>query len=157
MSNTAVAERSQERLSAYVGQELAVSEWETVGQQRVNNFAECTGDHQWIHVDPERAQHESPFGNTIAHGYLLLSLVAPAALKAFAGPFGTAATLNYGLDRVRFVSPVRVGSRVRLRTKLLSADDKGSGRVLLSTENTLEIEGSEKPAMVAQALFMLVG
>jgi acyl dehydratase len=138
-----------------VGQELGVSDWEVIDQSRIDRFAECTGDRQWIHVDAERARRESPYGTTIAHGYLLLSLLAPTALDVFIRPAGIRAALNYGIDRVRFVSPVPAGARVRNRIKLVAVDDKGDGRTLLTTENTLEVEGSAKPALVAQVLAMV--
>ena len=140
-----------------VGHELGVSEWETLDQSRIDRFAECTGDHQWIHVDVERARTESPLRATIAHGYLLLSLLAPTTFAILTRPLGVAQALNYGLDKVRFLSPVKVGSRVRNRIKLLSIEDKGNGRTLIATENTLEIEGEAKPALVAGALVLAVG
>jgi acyl dehydratase len=138
-----------------VGQELGVSAWEVVDQSRIDHFAECTGDRQWIHVDVERARRESPYGTTIAHGYLLLSLLAPTALDVFIRPRGIRAALNYGIDRVRFVSPVAAGARVRNRIKLVAVEDKGDGRTLITTENTLEVEGAAKPALVAQVLAMV--
>src|ERR1700739_1493834 len=102
-------------LHSFAGCELGVSEWQTLDQQRIDRFAECTGDHQWIHVDPERARRESPFGTTIAHGDLTLSLLARTTLEIVALPLGLSQALNYGLDRVRFLAPVRAGSRVRNR------------------------------------------
>ena len=140
-----------------VGQELGVSEWETLDQQRIDQFAECTGDHQWIHVDVARARSESPVGSTIAHGYLTLSLLAKSSFDILVGPLGVRQALNYGLDRVRFIAPVKAGARVRNRIKLLSAEDKGQGRALISTENTIEIEGESKPALIAGALVMALG
>ena len=140
---------------ACVGQELGVSDWLTIDQSRIDQFAECTGDHQWIHVDVERAQRESPFGGPVAHGYLTLSLLAPTALEVFIRPAGITQAFNYGLDRVRFISPVKVGARVRNRIKLLSAEEKGGSRILLSTDNTIEIEGEDKPALTAVALAMI--
>lgn len=140
--------------AALVGTELGVSAWDTLSQERIDQFADCTGDHQWIHVDVERARQESPLGSTIAHGYLTLSLLAPSAFEVVVQPAGISQALNYGLDRVRFVSPVKSGARVRNRIKLLAAEDKGHGRCLLTTENTMEIEGEPKPALVAVALIM---
>jgi acyl dehydratase len=140
----------------FVGKELGVSDWETIDQQRIDRFAECTGDRQWIHVDVERARQESPFGSTIAHGYLLLSLVAPTSLEVFISRSGIKAALNYGIDRVRFISPVKAGSRVRNRIKLIGAEDKGNGRTLLTTENTFEIDAADKPALIAQTLSMVL-
>ena len=98
-------------LQACVGQELGVSDWLTVDQSQIDQFAQCTGDHQWIHVDVERAKRESPFGGPVAHGYLTLSLLAPTALEVFIRPAGIMQAFNYGLDRVRFISPVKVGAR----------------------------------------------
>ena len=143
-------------VTEFVGQELGVSAWETLSQTRINQFADCTRDHQWIHVDVERAQRESPLHSTIAHGYLTLSLLAQSLLEIVVKPAGITEALNYGLDKVRFVSPVKTGSRVRNRLKLLGVDDKGKGRFLLTIENTTEIEGEAKPALVAVALFMAV-
>ena len=144
-------------IQQFVGKELGVSGWEQIDQQRINAFAECTGDYQWIHVDVERAKRESPYGTTVGHGYLLLSMIAPTSFEVFVKPAGIAAVLNYGIDRVRFIAPVKAGSRVRNRIKLLAAEDKGNGRTLITTENTLEIEGGAKPALIAQALTMAVG
>ena len=145
-------------MEAFVGRELGVSGWVTMNQQRIDEFAECTEDHQWIHVDAERAKRDSPLGTTIAHGYLTLAMLAPSTFEVVVKPAGISQALNYGLDRVRFIAPVRVGSRVRNRIKLLAAEDKGGGRMLLTTENTIEVEGEAKPALIATALVMaLVG
>ncbi len=144
-------------LNELVGLEIGVSDWETLDQPRINRFAECTGDDQWIHVDVERARAESPVHATIAHGYLTLSLLAPTTFEVLTRPLGVAQALNYGLDKVRFLSPVKVDSRVRNRIKLLSIEDKGNGRTLLATENTLEIEGESRPALIASALVLVVG
>jgi len=145
-------------MEAFVGRELGVSGWVTMNQQRIDQFAESTEDHQWIHVDAERAKRDSPLGTTIAHGYLTLAMLAPSTFELVVKPAGISQALNYGLDRVRFIAPVRVGSRVRNRIKLLAAEDKGGGRMLLTTENTIEIEGEAKPALIATALVMaLVG
>jgi acyl dehydratase len=145
-------------MEAFVGRELGVSGWVTMNQQRIDQFAECTEDHQWIHVDAERAKRDSPLGTTIAHGYLTLAMLAPSTFEVVVKPAGISQALNYGLDRVRFIAPVRAGSRVRNRIKLLAAEDKGGGRMLLTTENTIEIEGEAKPALIATALVMaLVG
>ena len=141
-------------MEAFVGRELGVSGWVTMNQQRIDQFAECTEDHQWIHVDAERAKRDSPLGTTIAHGYLTLAMLAPSTFEVVVKPAGISQALNYGLDRVRFIAPVRAGSRVRNRIKLLAAEDKGGGRMLLTTENTIEIEGETKPALIATALVM---
>jgi acyl dehydratase len=139
-----------------VGRDLGVSSWVALDQTTINAFAECTGDSQWIHVDVERAKRESPFGGTIAHGYLTLSLIAPATFELLVKPAGVKHAFNYGLDRVRFVAPVRAGARVRVRIKVLSVEDKGGGRLLVTTVNTVEIEGENKPALIAVALAMLI-
>ena len=144
------------KLAAKVGQELGVSSWITVDQGRINEFAHCTEDHQWIHVDVERATQESPAGATIAHGYLSLSLLAPTSFEILAPSVAAKQFMNYGLDKVRFLAPVRAGKRVRNRIKVLDLEDKGKGRWLLSLENSLEIEGADKPALIAVALVMLV-
>ena len=144
-------------LHEQVGAELGVSAWETLDQPRIDRFAACTGDHQWIHVDVERARAESPLRVTIAHGYLLLSLIAPATFEVLTRPLGVAQALNYGLDKVRFLSPVKVGSRVRNRIRLLSIEDKGQGRLLIATENTIEIDGETRPALIAAALVLVTG
>ena len=127
-----------------------------ITQERVNLFADATGDHQWIHVDPERAK-DGPFGGTIAHGYLTLALLAPTGMEILVPRVRAKQILNYGLDKVRFLAPVLAGKRVRNRIKLAAAEDKGGGRWLLSLENTVEIEGSDKPALVATTLAMVFG
>jgi acyl dehydratase len=138
----------------FVGQELGVSSWVTVDQSRINQFAECSGDRQWIHVDVERAKRESPYRAPIAHGYLTLSLVAPLQMEIGAVPTDAGAAFNYGLDKVRFLAPVKAGARVRLRVALIDVERKGGG-VVLKTSNTLEIEGSEKPALIAESLALV--
>ena len=143
-------------ISQFVGQELGVSEWMTIDQERINDFADFTGDHQWIHVDVERAKRESLFGTTIAHGYLTLSLAAALSMGLGIIPAGVSQVLNYGLDKVRFLAPVKSGSRVRDRVVLLAAEPQGKGRLLLKFRNTIEIEGETKPALIADALSLLV-
>jgi acyl dehydratase len=147
---------SIDTISQYVGQELGVSEWMTIDQERINHFADFTGDHQWIHVDVERAKRESLFGTTIAHGYLTLSLAAALSMELGIIPAGVSQALNYGLDKVRFLAPVKSGSRVRDRVVLLAAEPQGKGRLLLKFRNTIEIEGETKPALIADALSLLV-
>ncbi|CAN7142380.1 MaoC family dehydratase [Aminobacter sp. LjRoot7] len=144
-----------EELRENIGQELGVSDWVLVDQSRIDAFADCTGDRQWIHVDPERAKRRSPFRTTVAHGFLTLSLIGALVQEIGVVPENTLAAFNYGLDKVRFISPVKVGSRVRMRTVLMSMDDKGPGQYLLKAENTIEIEGEDKPALVAETLVML--
>jgi acyl dehydratase len=143
-------------MSQFVGQELGVSDWVRMDQERINEFAHCTGDDQWIHVDVERAARESPFRSAIAHGYLSLAIVGPAAMDVWIRPAKISAALNYGLDRVRFITPVLAGKRVRSRIKLLAVEPKGDGRTLITTENTVEIEGHDKPALVANMLTMAI-
>ena len=139
-----------------VGRELGVSDWITVGQERIDAFAACTGDRQWIHVDVERARRESPFGGPIAHGYLILSLVAAMVMELGVVPPDAASALNYGLDKVRFIAPVKAGARVRMRAKLASAEPQNGARLLLKLQSTVEIEGEAKPAVVADLLCMLI-
>jgi len=143
-------------LGQFVGQELGVSDWLTVDQERINEFADCTGDHQWIHVDIERARRESPLGTTIAHGYLTLSLLAAMQLEMGIVPAGVSQALNYGLDRVRFIAPVKAGARIRTRVVLMAVDPQGNGRLLLKTQSTVEIEGETKPALIAETLALLL-
>jgi acyl dehydratase len=140
-------------LPGLAGQEVGVSDWLEVSQERVNQFAEATGDHQWIHVDVERATRE--MGGTIAHGYLTLSLI-PFLGKDLMSVTGVAYAINYGSDKVRFVNMVRVGKRVRMRQKVLSAEPRGGG-LMLKSECTLEIEGEAKPACVAETLTVFYG
>jgi acyl dehydratase len=145
------------RLGEYVGSPFGPSSWITLDQQRIDEFAHCTGDSQWIHVDEERAVRESPFGGAIAHGYLTLALLAPTIFEVLVSTVAVKQAVNYGLEKVRFVAPVRAGKRVRNRLKLVACEDKGGGRFLLTTENTIEISDEEKPALVATALVMLTG
>jgi acyl dehydratase len=142
-------------LGQLVGQELGVSDWLTVDQERINQFADCTGDHQWIHVDVERARWESPLGSTIAHGYLTLSLLAAMQMGLDIIPKGVSQALNYGLDRVRFIAPVKAGARIRNRVMLLAAEPQDKGRLLLKFQNTVEIEEEKKPALIAETLALL--
>ena len=137
-------------LTALVGQDIAVSEWTTVTQQQVDLFAEATGDHQWIHVDPERAK-AGPFGAPIAHGYLTLSLL-PLLFAQALEVQNTRMGVNYGLNKVRFITPVPAGSRVRGRLKLLSSEPVAGDGVQQAWEVTVEIEGQAKPACVAESL-----
>ena len=144
---------SFETLDTFVGKPLGTSGWVDVPQSRIDAFAECTEDRQWIHVDVARSQAESPFGATVAHGFLTLSLLPVTTYELLAG-LGAAKSVNYGLDKLRFLAPVRAGSRVRNHIKLLSVERRADGWVLLRTENTIEIEGESKPALVAVSLGM---
>ena len=136
-----------EDLKAAVGTVVGQSDWVTVDQERINPFADATGDHQWIHVDPERAA-QGPFGSTIAHGFLSLSLL-PMLLAQVYRIEGTRMGVNYGLNRVRFTAPVPVGSQVRGNVELADVADV-TGGVQLTTKVTVEIAGSERPALVAE-------
>jgi acyl dehydratase len=147
---------SMAAMDKHIGQELGVSDWVAIDQSRVDMFASCTGDHQWIHVDVERAKRESPFHGPIAHGYLTLSMLAPLSMEIGVIPQDAAAGLNYGLEKVRFLAPVAAGARVRLRVVLLGVEPKEGGQVVMKTRNTLEVEGSDKPALIAEALALLI-
>ena len=140
-------ERSGER-------ELGTTDWVTLDQRRINLFADATGDHQWIHVDPEMAA-QGPFGGTIAHGYLSLSLL-PGLLSEVLTVEGARMGINYGIDRVRFTAPVPVDSEVRLKAKLLSAERRGEG-VLYKLGVEVEIEDAEKPALIGEVLYLVFG
>ena len=148
---------SMSSLPRFVGLDLGASDWVTVDQERIDLFAKCTGDYQWIHVDVARARRESPFAEPVAHGYLSLALVAPMVMEVGVVPPDAAAGLNYGLDKVRFIAPVRAGARVRTRASLMSVEPQDGGRTLLKLQCTLDIEGEAKPALVAEMLCMLIG
>jgi len=152
----AISGYSLSTINNFVGQELGVTQWMTVVQERINNYADFTGDHQWIHVDVERARRESPFGSTIAHGYLTLSLASSWQYELGIVPAGVSEALNYGLERVRFLAPVKVGSRIRDRVVLLAVEPKDKSRILLKTQNTIEIEGETRPALIAETLTLLL-
>ena len=139
-------------LGKHVGEETGVSSWITLDQARITEFAHCTGDHQWIHVDTERAARESPFGGTIAHGFLTLALIAPTTFEVVVSRVAPKSVVNYGLEKVRFHAPVRSGKRVRNRIRLAALEDRGNGRYLITTDNTIEIEGEIRPALQASAL-----
>ena len=143
-------------LGSLVGREFVPSEWVLVDQARIDAFAACTGDHQFIHVDPERVKRETPFPGTLAHGFLLLSLAAGHRQRDFPNVSDAGLVLNYGLDMLRFTSPVFAGSRVRYRSRVLAAEPRGPGRTLLRQEAVMEVEGQEKPAVVAELLAMFV-
>jgi acyl dehydratase len=142
-------------LRALVGTEISLSDWLEVDQDRIDRFAAVTGDNQWIHVDRDRAA-AGPFGATIAHGFLTLSLLPILSGQAWLKLPGVLGALNYGLDRVRFLSPVKSGARIRNRVRMLSLEDKGPGRMLITNESTMEIEGETKPALVATTLVMVL-
>lgn len=138
-------------LKDYVGKELGRSEWLTIDQDRINLFAEATGDFQFIHVDPVKAA-QTPFGSTIAHGFLSLSLIPKLMEDILILPEGVKMVVNYGLDSVRFIQPVKVDSKVRLKVDLVDVTEKKPGQWLLKATATLEIEGSDKPAYIAEPL-----
>ena len=144
---------SPEALRALIGQELGVSDWLEVTQGLIDRFAEVTGDHQWIHVDVERAKREMPGGKTIAHGYLLLSLLPKlgAGIYKLSWP---SRSINYGSDKVRIVNPVKAGARIRLRQSLVAVEDGAPGAHRITVRQTLEIEGEAKPAMIADTIRM---
>ena len=141
------------RLPELVGREVGVSRWIEVDQARIDAFAEVTEDRQFIHIDPEAAK-ATPFGGTIAHGFLTLSLASAMSYDALPPLEGVVMGGNYGFDKLRFLAPVPAGSRVRGRFRLLSVEDKGGGRWLLKHELTVEIEGGDKPALIAEWLGM---
>ena len=138
-------------LKDYIGKELGSSDWLTIDQERINQFAECTGDHQFIHVDPEKAKL-TPFGSTIAHGFLSLSLVPMLMEKIMIMPQGLKMAVNYGLDSVRFIQPVKVNSKVRLVVTLVDANEKNPGQWLLTAKAVLALDGAAKPAYIAEPL-----
>lgn len=143
-------------LARHVGEEIAVSDWLTITQEQVNLFADATGDHQWIHVDPERAKAESPFGGPIAHGYLTLSLLprlAPTLMKVEKRRRG----VNYGSNRVRFTAPVPAGARIRLKQRLVKVEPVEDNGFRITSEMTMEVEGNTRPAMVAETLSIVYG
>ncbi len=144
---------SPEALRALIGQELGASDWLEVTQDLIDRFAEVTGDHQWIHVDVERAKREMPGGKTIAHGYLLLSLLPKLGAGIYKLSWPTR-SINYGSDKVRIVNPVKAGARVRLRQSLVAVEDGAPGAHRITVRQTLEIEGEAKPAMIADTIRM---
>jgi acyl dehydratase len=142
-------------LQSMVGTQISQSDWLEIDQDRIDRFADVTGDHQWIHVDRARAA-AGPFGATIAHGFLSLSLLPMLSGAPFLDLPGVLGGLNYGLDRVRFLTPVKCGARVRTRVRMVSAEEKGPGRILVTNETTMDIEGEDKPALVAINLAMVL-
>ncbi|MEO1191227.1 MAG: MaoC family dehydratase [Pseudomonadota bacterium] len=142
--------------AAKQGQVLGVSDWVEIDQARIDAFAEVGDDHQFIHVDPERAAAETPFGGTIAHGFLTLALLVPLGATVLPELAGRAMGINYGLEKVRFLAPVRAGKRVRGHFTLLELSERQPGQVLLRYGVTLEIEGEEKPALAAEWLALSV-
>lgn len=146
---------TQEQIKGHVGKEIGLSDWMEITQERINAFAECTEDRQWIHIDPDKAKH-GPYGTTIAHGFLILSLLVHLASQIELFQKGIQMVTNIGLNQVRFLKPVPVGSRIRNRAVLKDAIDKGNGRILVTVQNTIEIQGSAKPAMIAEVLALIL-
>lgn len=147
----AARELTLEDMKKLKGQELGVSDWHTVTQEEVNQFADATHDHQWIHVDPERAKNESPFGGPIAHGYYTLSL-APHLVEQILRVTGIRMGINYGLNKLRFPGPVKIGKRVRLKASLVDFEEIQHG-AQATVAMTFEVEGESKPACVAEAIY----
>jgi acyl dehydratase len=145
-----------DQIKGRIGTVLGQSSWITVDQKMIDGFAEVTNDHQWIHIDPVRAKKETPFGGTIAHGYLSLSLLAGMGYEALPAMANRAMGINYGLDKVRFLNPVRAGSRVRGTFKLADVTQRSPKELLFKYEVTVEIEGQERPALIAESLGMAV-
>jgi len=143
-----------DELADAVGEELGTSDWLLIDQERVNTFADATGDHQWIHVDVERSQ-DGPFGGTIAHGYLTLSLIPHLGHEIFSIDT-PGAKLNYGVNKVRFPNPVHVGKRIRNTISLAACDDVPAGKQV-TLKHVIEIEGADKPACVAESVVLLLG
>lgn len=144
-----------DELMGKAGEEIGVSEWLTIDQARIDAFADATLDHQFIHVDPDRAAH-TPWGTTIAHGFLTMSLIPYLTSEVTLAPAGTVMAVNYGSDKVRFLQAVRVGSAVRARVRLDDVTDKGEGRYLVRSQVTVEIRDEEKPALIAETLALYV-
>lgn len=148
-------ESTLKELNAFQGKECFLGEWIEITQERIDNFAKSTDDYQWIHVDPEKAKN-GPFGKTIGHGFLTLSLIPYYFYQV---PFkyeGSTFRMNYGLNKVRFLAPVPVGSKIRDRIVLISAEEQAGNRVLMTTKHTMEIEGNDTPALIAEALGLIM-
>ena len=143
------------KLTDYVGTKFEPSDWVTLDQERINNFADCTGDHQFIHIDEEKAA-QTPFGGTIAHGFLTLSMLPKLSEGTGIVPENVMMGINYGSDKVRFLTPVRAGKRVRSHSELLDVQQKDDNRFLFKTMVTIEIEGEDNPALIAETLTMFV-
>ena len=143
-----------EKLNDYIGKEIGHSDWFLVDQERINQFADVTIDHQFIHINEEKSKKE-PFGSTIAHGFLTLSLLTHLTDTCRLIPEGTVMGINYGFDKVRFINPVKVNSRIRATVKPLSAVERNPGQWLLKSEVNVEIENEEKPALVSEWLSLV--
>jgi len=143
-------------LKRKIGQEIGISPWHVVSQEMIDRFADVTHDHQFIHIDPARAKKETPFGGTIAHGFLTLSLLSRIGSEVMSPIEGRAMGINYGFDKIRFISPVPAGGKIRGRFRLKDVNERAEKEVMLRHEVTIEIEGVEKPALVAEWLSMAV-
>lgn len=146
---------SKEELKNFVGEETGVSDWFLIDQERINQFADVTMDHQFIHVDEEAAA-KTPFGSTIAHGFLTLSMLSYLSISSMVGVKGTTAVINYGTDKVRFLNPVKVNSKIRARVKMVEVQEKPGNRLLVKNEITVEIEGERHPALIADWLTLFI-
>ena len=146
---------AKEKLQEYIDKPLEPSQWVRIDQETINTFADATMDHQFIHVDEERAA-QTPFGSTIAHGYLTMSLISHFLGECSIRPENTAMAINYGSDKVRFLQPVKVNSEIRALATLMSVSEKEPGQVLTKTGITIEIKGEEKPALVAEILSLFI-
>lgn len=146
---------SKDQLGDYIGKETGLSDWFLIDQDRINKFADVTEDHQFIHIDKEAAA-KTPFGTTIAHGFLTLSLLSHLAGSGMLQVKGTVMGINYGTDKVRFMSPVKVDSEIRARVKLVEVSEKPGNRLLIKNEITIEIKGEDRPALIAEWLSMIV-
>ena len=140
-----------EKLKGMIGEDNGTSDWVLIDQDKINRFADCTGDHQWIHVDIEKA-NQGPFGGPIVHGFLTLSLIPVFSASGKYLPEGITMTVNYGLNKVRFVNPVPAGSKVRSKLVISNIEEKSGGRLLMTVTHTIEVEGHERPACIADAL-----
>jgi acyl dehydratase len=147
---------SVDALKGKIGTDIGVSDWHIVTQEMIDRFADVTRDHQFIHVDPARAKKETPFGGTIAHGFLTLSLLSLIGSEVMPPIKGRAMGINYGFDKIRFISPVKAGGKVRGRFKLKEVNERAAKEVMFRYEVAIEIEGAEKPALVAEWLTMAV-
>lgn len=150
------AERALAQIKDQIGTELGVSQWVTIDQEMIDRFADVTHDHQWIHIDPERAARETPFGGTIAHGFLTLSLASKFVYEVLQAMPGQVMGINYGFNKLRFLSPVPAGARVRGRFTLTALTPRNATQLLRETAMTIEIEGQDTPALVADWLGVAV-
>jgi acyl dehydratase len=142
-----------EKMIERIGDELGLTDWLQMDQERIDKFADCTLDHQWIHVDKDAAA-KGPFGKTIAHGYLTVSLLSYFSADIALVPEGTMMAINYGMNKLRLINPIPFDAKIRDRVTLTAVDEKSGGRILVTTTHTVEIEGEEKPACVAEVLGM---